>query len=176
MINQGKNSNYQIRLANADELLALPAIERAAGKQFVEFGMDYLDNITVSMETLIESQKSGHVWVITTDVAEAVGFAVISADETRIHLEEIDIEPAHSRQGLGKALIDAICDWGRSAGFMTISLSTFRDIPWNAPYYDRLGFKVVPESEMTESYCDVREAEAEIGLPVSQRVIMCKNL
>ncbi len=176
MIIQGKNANYQIRLADRDELLALPAIEQAAVQQFVEFGLAYLENITLPIEILTEAQKRSHVWVITTMTAEIVGFAVVSVVKERLHLEEIDIEPAHGRQGLGQALIEAICDRARAIGLKAISLSTFRDIPWNAPYYERLGFRIIPESELTEDLVEIREAEAGVGLPVSQRVIMRKHL
>jgi GNAT superfamily N-acetyltransferase len=176
MIVQGKNAKYRIRLANIDDLPALPAIERAAGQQFVELGLAYLENITLPMETLIEAQRDGHVWVITTMSGEIVGFAVVSVDKERLHLEEIDIEPAHARQGLGRELIAAICGWARTRGIETMSLATFRDVPWNAPYYERLGFGIVPESELTEDLVGIREAEARVGLPVSQRVVMRKHL
>jgi GNAT superfamily N-acetyltransferase len=176
MIVQGRNVKYRIRLADIDDLPALPTIEQAAGQQFVELGLTYLADITLPMEILVEAQQDGHVWVITTMSGEIVGFAVVSVDKERLHLEEIDIEPAHGRQGLGQKLIMAIGNWARTRGIKTMSLSTFRDIPWNAPYYERLGFKIVPESELTEDLVGVREAEAGVGLPVSQRVIMRKRL
>jgi GNAT superfamily N-acetyltransferase len=176
MVVQGKKVKYRIRLAEVDDLPALPTIEQAAGQQFVELGLAYLENITLPMEILIETQQDGHVWVITTMSGEIVGFAVVSVDKEHLHLEEIDIEPAHRRQGLGQKLIMAICNWAETRGIKTMSLSTFRDIPWNAPYYERLGFRIVPESELTEYLIGVREAEARVGLPVSQRVIMRKHL
>lgn len=176
MIVQGKNFNYQIRLATIDDLPALPAIEQAAGQQFVEFGLAYLEDITLPIETLVEAQKRDHVWAVTTMAAEIVGFAVVSVDKEQLHLEEIDIAPAHGRQGLGRALIKTICDWAQASGFKAISLSTFRDIPWNGPYYERIGFKIVSESELTEGLIEIREREARAGLPVSQRVIMRKEL
>jgi GNAT superfamily N-acetyltransferase len=176
MIVQGKNAKYRIRLADTDDLPALPAIERAAGQQFVELGLAYLENITLPMEILIEAQRDGHVWVITTMSGEIVGFAVVLVDKDHLHLEEIDIEPAHGRQGLGRKLIRAICNWAGTRGIKTMSLSTFRDILWNAPYYERLGFRIVPESELTEDLVGIREAEGRVGLPLSQRVIMRKHL
>jgi GNAT superfamily N-acetyltransferase len=176
MIVQGKNAKYRIRLANIDDLPALPTIERAAGQQFAELGLACLENITLPMEILVEAQQDGHVWVITAMSGEVVGFAVVSVDKEHLHLEEIDIEPAHGRQGLGRKLIMAICSWAGTRRIKTMSLSTFRDIPWNAPYYERLGFRIVPESELTEDLVGVREAEARVGLPVCQRVIMRKHL
>lgn len=169
-------TGYQFRLADRDELAVLPAIERAAGRQFSAFGLAGLENDTFSLEALIEAQKCGRVWVVATASAEIVGFAVVSVHGERLHLEEIDIHPSHGRQGLGSALIGAICDRASAAGFRTISLSTFRDVPWNAPYYARLGFAILAENELTEEFVQIREAEARAGLPVGQRVIMRKVL
>jgi GNAT superfamily N-acetyltransferase len=176
IISQVKKTPYQIRLANRDDLLVLPAVEQAAARQFIEIGLTYLENITLPMDTLIAAQKRGHVWVVTTAAAEIVGFALVSTVRDRLHLEEIDIHPAHARQGLGQALIHAICDWAAAGGIKTISLSTFKDIPWNAPYYERLGFKVIPEGELCEDFVKIRAIEARTGLPADQRVIMCKYL
>ena len=147
MIVQGKNTNYKIRLASTGDLAALPAIEQAAAQQFAEFELAHLENISLPTEALIDAQKSDHVWVITTATKEIVGFAVVSVDKDRLHLEEIDIHPNHSRQGLGRSLINLICDWARATSFNAITLSTFRDIPWNAPYYKLLGFRAVPQSQ-----------------------------
>ena len=176
MIIKGKNTDYQIRLASQRELPDLKGVEQAAAKQFAAFGLAKVVNTTLPIETLAGAQKRGHVWVIAATSGEIAGFALVSVVKERLHLEEIDIDPAHSRQGLGKALIGEICAWAGAAGFKTISLSTFKDIPWNAPYYERLGFSVVPGQELNGDFLAIREAEARAGLPVSRRVIMLKRL
>jgi GNAT superfamily N-acetyltransferase len=176
MMIDGKNPNYQIRLAGIDDLPALPAIEQRAGQQFAEVGLGDIGNLTLPMETLIEAKEEGRVWVIATTAAEIIGFALVSVKRESLHLEEIDIDPAHSRQGLGRALISAICHWAKANGFKAMSLATFRDIPWNAPYYERLGFRIIPVSQLADDLIEVREAEARLGLPMNQRVIMVKPL
>jgi GNAT superfamily N-acetyltransferase len=55
------------------------------------------------------------------------------------HLEEMDVLPEHAGQGLGAALIEAVCSWAHTRGFDAVTLSTFRDVPWNAPFYPRHG-------------------------------------
>jgi hypothetical protein len=73
-------------------------------------------------------------------------------------------------------MIEAICEWAGAAGFKTISLSTFRDVPWNAPYYERLGFSIIPEHELTADLMQIQQAETDMGLAVSHRVFMRKQL
>jgi len=173
---QGNDAGYQIRLANLNDLPILQVIEQAASQQFSEFGLDGLENINLSIETLIEAQERNYVWVITTTTQEIVGFAVVSTSGSYVHLEEIDIHPNYARQGLGRALINSICNWSKTTGFQAITLSTFRDIPWNAPYYERLGFSIIPENRLSEDLLRVQQQETDLGLPTDQRVMMCKQL
>lgn len=176
MIIAGKNAEYRIRLAEREELTELGEVERAAGQQFAAVGLAHLSEQTLPIERLLEAQKHGHVWVVTTLADEIVGFAMIETASERVHLEEIDILPAHSGQGLGRELIRAIQTWAVPAGFKAMSLSTFRDVPWNAPYYERLGFRILPEKEWSREFVELRAAEAHAGLPVERRVIMWKDL
>jgi hypothetical protein len=41
--------------------------------------------------------------------------------------------PEHGRRGLGAALVDTVCAWGRENGFRTITV-TFITCSWNAPF------------------------------------------
>jgi GNAT superfamily N-acetyltransferase len=92
-------------------------------------------------------------------------------DDT-LYLQEIDIEPKHGQKGLGSALVDTVRSWAKLSGYSVISLSTFRDIPWNAPFYSKLGFGILDESELTEGFQQIRRQEKASGLPISERVIM----
>ena len=51
--------------------------------------------------------------------------------------------PEHMRKGVGSRLIETVCRWARDAGHAKITLSTFRDVPWNRPFYESRGFQVV---------------------------------
>jgi hypothetical protein len=59
---------------------------------------------------------------------------------------------------------------------LDFSLSTFRDISWNAPFYAKLGFRPVDEAELTTGFQQLRLKELEAGLPISERVIMYRVL
>ncbi len=58
-------------------------------------------------------------------------------------LDEVAVAPAHGRRGIGRALVDEVVAWAAAGGFPSVTLATFRDVPWNAPYYEKLGFEVV---------------------------------
>jgi hypothetical protein len=59
----------------------------------------------------------------------------------------------------------------QSIGTM-LSLSTFRNLPWNAPFYAKLGFRILDASELTGGFQAIREHEHQAGLPIVDRVIM----
>lgn len=61
------------------------------------------------------------------------------------HLQQLAVDPAHGRRGLGSALVDACCEQARQRGYGQLTLTTFRDVPYNAPWYARLGFVVIDE-------------------------------
>jgi GNAT superfamily N-acetyltransferase len=96
----------------------------------------------------------------------------------RHHLEQISVVPEAGGLGVGAALMDAVIGWAGDDGAAALTLSTFRDLPFNRPWYERFGFDVVDEAEVASDRCwqAVRRHEAEAGLDVDARVIMRKAL
>ena len=87
----------------------------------------------------------------------------------------MDVTPEHGRRGIGSALVTTVYAWAKQQGYAIVSLSTFRDVLWNAPFYSKLGFFSVDEAELTTGFQQIRLKELEAGLPISDRVIMyCK--
>jgi predicted N-acetyltransferase YhbS len=82
----------------------------------------------------------------------------------------LDLKNYH--RGIGSALVNAVCAWAQQQGYRIVSLSTFRDLPWNAPFYSKMGFYPVNEAELTNGFQQIRLKEFEAGLPISDRVIM----
>jgi GNAT superfamily N-acetyltransferase len=88
------------------------------------------------------------------------------------HLEEIDVYPEHGRRGLGRRLVMQVCEWAAAAGYESVSLITFRDVPWNMPFYATLGFEVVPDFELSPALRAIVEDERCRGIDSSRRVVM----
>ena len=63
-------------------------------------------------------------------------------------LEQVDVLPEHGKQGLGRALVEKIIIAAKQQGYDNIYLTTFEDIPWNCPFYKKIGFKVVKDKEL----------------------------
>jgi GNAT superfamily N-acetyltransferase len=169
-------NDYHMRLAREEDLAALPDIERAANALFADYGLaEQLSNILTPIESLHEGVMTDRLWVAADEAGRPVGFALASVVGDNAHLDELDVHPAHGRRGLGAALVEAVCDWAKAAGYRAITLTTLRHIPWNAPWYQRLGFHVLEENELGQTLRDLLQEEIQRGLPADQRVAMRRD-
>jgi GNAT superfamily N-acetyltransferase len=127
---------------------------------------------TTSLDVLKQAQREGHLWVALTD-DRPVGFAHVELIERdAAHLEEIDVHPDHSRRGVGRSLVLQVCQWAARHGYESVTLTTFRDVPWNMPFYSRLGFRVVPSEQLSTGLRTVVDDETRRGLDPLRRVVM----
>lgn len=168
-----ENESYTVRVARDDELEKLAAVERRAGQLFASTAHAYVCGApTLSPAVLMAQHQLGAVWIAVNADDEPVGFAVAGELGDEAYLYELDVDIAHGRRGLGRRLLAEVFDWARDRGYATITLSTFKDIAWNAPFYETLGFEVIEEAALTPEMVETRSAEAKAGLRVDCRVFM----
>lgn len=171
------SERFHIRTARPDDLPALPPIERAAAKVFAGLGLiDHLLERTLSLDELGEHQAAGRIWVAADADDRPVGFAVVSLLDGGAHLEELDVHPASGKRGLGRRLVDTVCEWAATQGYAGVTLSTFRDLPWNAPFYARAGFRILESHELGPALRRMRTREDHLGVPIDRRVVMRREV
>ncbi len=170
-------SGYTIRAGRVSDIDALPDIERAANTLFAGAGWpaDVLAEV-MSTDTLRDYLRAGRLWVAADAHDQPVGFAVVSLVDGHAHLDEIDVHPDHGRRGLGRALVEQVCAWAADSGLPSVSLTTERDIPWNAPFYARLGFAVLPDSDLSAGLRAIVADETARGLAPDRRVVMIRRV
>ena len=169
--------DYRIQIARAEDLTLLAAIEQSAATLFENTPYSFLvDAELLPLEFVQQRFQVGQVWVVVDRGNKVIGYAITNEVDDTLYLQQIDVEPSHGRKGVGSKLINTVCAWAKSHGYRVISLSTFRDIPWNAPFYAKLGFQILDESEITPGFQQIRLKEAEAGLSISERVIMQRKL
>ena len=165
------HDKYIIELARSEHLDMLPEIELAAAALFPN------DVITseirasiVPREQLIVAQMEDRLWVAVTSRGTPVGFAIALPEYNCAFLHEIDVHPAHQRRGLGRRLIQEVVNWAQAKKFACVSLTTFEHVPWNAPFYSRLGFRKLAEHELSRELVGRLQLERQRGL--RQRIAM----
>ena len=163
---------YRITLARRKDLPLLAYIERSAASLLAGHAPASVLEETSSEEELESARQLGRLWVALAGDTP-VGFARVDVRESgAAHLEEIDVLPAHGRRGLGTRLVTTVCSWAASQGFHAVTLTTFRDVPWNMPFYAGLGFEVIPRHQLTPALLSVVTAETRRGLDPFRRVAM----
>jgi GNAT superfamily N-acetyltransferase len=161
-----------IRPGELRDIAVMQDIEIAGCQIFADIGMqDVADDGAHETELLAEYIAGGRTWVAEA-CGRVCGYALADTYDGTAHLEQVTIYPDCAGRGIGSILVDAVAEWGRSRGSAALTLLTFTDVPWNAPYYQRLGFVVVPDADLEPELAALRRHEAELGLDVSIRCAM----
>jgi GNAT superfamily N-acetyltransferase len=92
------------------------------------------------------------------------------------HIEQVSVDPSHARQGLGRSLLDTASAWAEERGLAALTLTTYAEVPWNAPYYRRLGFQELAVDQMSSGLRHIRDQESARGLDEWPRVAMRRQL
>jgi GNAT superfamily N-acetyltransferase len=143
-----------VRIASPDEFDLLREIELEADRMFEEVGIGPFSN--ADNENHLEAAA-----VVFATGTPAVGFACVEIVDDLAHLWQLSVDPRSGRQGRGRALVEAVCDWARSHHYPAVTLTTFTDVPWNGPFYARLGFR--PIDDLSPGLRAIREHERAIG-------------
>lgn len=163
---------YSIGLARAEHLPALSAIELAAAALLTGYAPASVLTDTTGQQTFADAVRDGRLWVALMKEVP-IGFALVKmlADDLP-HLEELDVDPRYGRRGVGRALVRAVCEWAAVSGYAMLTLTTFRAVPWNFPFYARLGFVEIPRDTLRPELSAVVSEEAYRGLDPDTRAVM----
>jgi GNAT superfamily N-acetyltransferase len=131
---EGDGSQPQIvRPVRPDELTLLPDLESAADALFAPLGIGPLPGPGTP-------QEFAHALVVLVAGDPPVGLCRIDGTAGGAHLEQLSVHPDHAGQGIGRALLRAAVAWAEEHDFDEITLATYRDVPWNGPFYASDGF------------------------------------
>lgn len=171
------SASFSVRLARQEDVPKLPVIERSAAQLFRQIpALAFLaeDGASLSEVQHTACIVQGLCWVGVESAGKPCGFLSAEQQGSDLHILEVSVEIRAQGAGLGRALIQHACAEAKARGMARVTLTTFRSVPWNRPFYERLGFCVVSsaknETRLTEN---VRQEEIS-GLPPGSRCAMVK--
>ena len=121
-------------------------IERRAGRAFADVGLpEVAADDPGSVAWLARFADAGRAWVAVDADDRPVAYLLTTVLDGATHIEQVSVDPDHARHGIGAALIEHAAARAREEGHDALTLTTFRAVPWNAPYYERLGFAITED-------------------------------
>ena len=165
---------FDIRKAIAADAEKLPEIERSAGAAFLEdLDLKWIaDDDVQSVERHLELIDWGAAWVATDASGEPVGFLSAEVTANTLHIWELAVRNDLQGRGMGRALIERARLWAVDQGIGVVTLTTFRGVPWNEPFYRSIGFRTLGSHEFTPFLACTLAAEISAGLPAEKRCAM----
>ena len=158
-----------VRLATAVDLELLETIENEA------------DALFASVFTMVDwrpapsytepSQAKGFILVASdSSESDAIGFAHVLDVPDGGHLEQLSVRPSVAHRGHGRALVEAVKSESKLRGHKRVTLRTFADVPWNAPFYSSCGF--IERDPDSDFHRNLFVAEQQRGLGRGRRIQM----
>lgn len=138
-----------IRQARPDDLSHITAISASGEETFARYGQPLGEGSSpMQPEHCAAPLAAGLLWIAEDD-SGPLGFLAAEVTGDALYVSEVDVLIERQRQGHGRRLMQVAIDAARARGLAAVTLETFRSIPWNAPFYAKLGFVEVPEDELT---------------------------
>ena len=169
---------FTVRPGEATDAPLLPAVERSAAQAFLQLpNLAWLaTGDTQSVDDHLEYIKRGLEWVAVDAKNTPVAFLNGSLEKSIFHIHEISVTSSHQGRGIGRSLISTAKQWATTSGCSSITLTTFRNVPWNEGFYRSLGFRTLDSSELSPSLEAIMKSEAEAGLKIEDRCAMSMRL
>ena len=165
-----------VRKATAGDVSSMQAVDVAARQRFREIDDARIahaaDDPPYGTEGLTRAATEQRAWVAIDDLGAVIGFAVAWVIDGEGLLDELAVAPAHGRRGIGRALVDEVLAWSAARGLPSVTLITFRDVPWNGAFYEQLGFEAV--TALTPALQAALDQSATWGVP--RDVVMRRSL
>ena len=165
---------FSVRRATERDLLEFPGVERSAGEAFrslIDLAWIADDDVT-SVSAHSRYAKTGVVPAAVDETRTVVGFLSGERPDNQLHVWLMAVRHDAQKRGVGRLLLEAVIQPARDLGLNAMTLTTFRDVPWNAPGYARFGFQTLGPGELDPRLEAILGAEIAHGLPGDRRCAM----
>jgi ribosomal protein S18 acetylase RimI-like enzyme len=128
----------------------------------------------ISVDRHAELISLGICLVARQQQGRPCGFIASERFGTDLHIWELSVEANQQRRGIGRSLLLELCRQAQVAGLERLTLTTFRDLPWNGPFYQSFGFAELQVSALDARLARLLANEVRRGLPSGRRCAMTK--
>jgi GNAT superfamily N-acetyltransferase len=172
---------FTLRTATTADIDALSEIDLDAADLFVRAGLDM--DLPADHEFLVaektrwmRSLASGRTLAAVDFSGRMLGFAASGVVDGEPCLDQLSVRQQCMRNGIGSALLRATARRAQEGGASALWLTTYTHLSWNRPFYERMGFSVVPETQRGPEMLGVLAFERRWLPSPEQRVAMRMRL
>ena len=173
------SANIRVRSSELRDIPALSAVETSAATAFLLIPeLSWLAASDVmSPEAHRKAIMAKTSWAAEDKESYKI-FGFLCAEEigAELHLKEVSVHADAQRQGIGRKFIEAALDYAALKGLQSATLTTFIDVPWNSPFYKKLGFDIIEDKLLGDRLSNLLLEETRHGLPRNKRCAMRKSI
>lgn len=166
--------SLKLRLAQPQDIPQLVAVERSAAQLFRQQPeLQFIaEGEVMSPQQHVDFIAQQREWVMASPTEQIAGFIAVQPFAHSRHIAELSVAADWQRQGVGKRLIEEIAGLALRQGIQRLTLTTFVQVAWNAPYYQRLGFRTIPVARLDAYLQHLLAQEVEHGFAANSRCAM----
>ena len=161
-----------VRPTRGTDIDCLEAVERSAATLFRALpDLAWIaDDHVAGPDVHRTAVEQGLSWVAVDATDQPIGFLIAAETDADLHILELSVAAEHQGRGAGRALMAAARQEAEVRAKRALTLTTFHAVPWNAPFYARLGYAALTAATTPAYLREILAAEAAHGL--TDRVAM----
>ena len=167
-----------IRAPRLDEINKLVRIEKEADRRYLETRFRaFADTAGIPTDVARRYIAEDRLLVAVVD-EEPIAFIGwhTSADPTVLGVSQVSVLTEFGRRGIGTRLLNTVLGRARAEGYRSVVLATQIEVPWNEPWYRRLGFRSVDPTDWTDWMRESVAEQQSSGIDWEHRVWMTLDL
>ncbi|MDE1186231.1 MAG: GNAT family N-acetyltransferase [Pantoea sp.] len=165
---------YIIRLARLEEFPRLTEIELDAFATLADArgGDGDGEPHALPQDVLRQSLEDELLFVAADGRNQPIGFLAGMERDGTLYVNEVDVVRVWQRRGVGRRLMATAIATARASRLGGVTLTTDRFVPFNAPFYARLGFTEITTSDALPALRQALATEVGHGMGAERRVAM----
>jgi GNAT superfamily N-acetyltransferase len=130
---------------------------------------------TLAEASLVAMYENRTLWIVNDEGGISVGFLAARVLDRQFHIAEVSVARPYQGQGLGAALMTTAINCAHDRQHRLVTLTTYRDLPWNGPFYAKLGFTEIEAAPVGPQHVQMLLDEAAAGHDPLRRCVMAKG-
>lgn len=168
---------FQIDLATEADIPAMIWADKAASKLFEPTGLIEPEGLGdhVPEDVFLSEIPNKTVFVARRQDDHAIGFAITRPRGKGLYLDQVSVHPEYGKKGIGRALVLRVIEEAEARRLPFVALSTFRDLPWNGPFYASMGFSEISRDKFEPYMHEIEDAQRNY-MDVTKRCFMQRKV